>query len=274
MPGLPPPHGCVWGCACCVVYTVLTYNLPIFHISPTTRIPPHPTSCRAEVQRRAAPVILAGDDCILQSETGSGKTLAFLLPLLSLLRYPPHTYPDDLKARAVPPAVPCRVQCMAACLTHQLPLNRLLLDAAAVLAAPPPHCAVRAVRRSAPQGPAALVVVPTRELGVQAVMLVYRLFGGSLTLGIPGQGGNMFDYHGPRGLKVRCGAGRGGAAALLLLLLRVLRSCATGRRRQAFTPFRKLTALRCVGLPDLAPCAGPRPAPRQRGGDRQEGAVP
>lgn len=37
----------------------------------------------------------------------------------------------------------------------------------------------------------------------QVVMLIYRLFGGSVNQGVPGQGGNMFDYHGPRGLKVR-----------------------------------------------------------------------
>lgn len=37
----------------------------------------------------------------------------------------------------------------------------------------------------------------------QCVMLVYRLFGGSVNQGVPGQGGNMFDYAGPRGLKVR-----------------------------------------------------------------------
>ncbi|KAL4447639.1 hypothetical protein ABPG75_004858 [Micractinium tetrahymenae] len=102
-----------------------------------------------EVQKRAAPVILDGDDCIIQSETGSGKTLAFLLPALSRLGYPPSLYPDDLK------------------------------------------------------GPQAVIVVPTRELGVQVVMLIYRLFGGSVNQGVPGQGGNMFGYHGPRGLKVR-----------------------------------------------------------------------
>lgn len=33
-------------------------------------------------------------------------------------------------------------------------------------------------------------------------MLVYRLFGGSVNQGVPGQGGNMFEFHGPRGLKV------------------------------------------------------------------------
>lgn len=35
------------------------------------------------------------------------------------------------------------------------------------------------------------------------MMLIYRLFGGSINQGVPGQGGNMFDYTGPRGLKVR-----------------------------------------------------------------------
>ena len=53
----------------------------------------------AEVQKRTTPVILLeGNDCIVQSETGSGKTLSFLMPLLSLLRYPPQLYTDDLKA--------------------------------------------------------------------------------------------------------------------------------------------------------------------------------
>jgi hypothetical protein len=47
-----------------------------------------------------------------------------------------------------------------------------------------------------------VVVVPTRELGVQLVMLIYKLFGGSVNAGIPGAGGNIFNYSGPRGLKV------------------------------------------------------------------------
>jgi hypothetical protein len=54
------------------------------------------------------------------------------------------------------------------------------------------------------QGPGALIIVPTRELGVQAVMLVYKLFGGSVNPGVnPGERANMFRYHGPRGLKVK-----------------------------------------------------------------------
>ena len=55
------------------------------------------------------------------------------------------------------------------------------------------------------QGPHAVIVVPTRELGVQVVMLIFRLFGGSLSLGLPGAGANMFTYLGPRGITVRGG---------------------------------------------------------------------
>jgi hypothetical protein len=55
------------------------------------------------------------------------------------------------------------------------------------------------------QGPQCVVLVPTRELGVQIALLVYRLFGGNPTAvtGIPGQPGNMFRYTGPRGLQAR-----------------------------------------------------------------------
>ena len=59
-----------------------------------------------------------------------------------------------------------------------------------------------------PQGPQAVIVVPTRELGVQVVMLIFRLFGGSVNQGLPGAGANMFTYLGPRGLTVRGGGGR------------------------------------------------------------------
>lgn len=47
-----------------------------------------------------------------------------------------------------------------------------------------------------------MIVVPTRELGVQIVMLIYKLFGGSVNPGIPGDNANMFTYNGPRGIKV------------------------------------------------------------------------
>jgi superfamily II DNA/RNA helicase len=53
-------------------------------------------------------------------------------------------------------------------------------------------------------GPQLLIVVPTRELGVQVAMLVFRLFGGSVNPGLaPGERSNMFRFAGPRGLRVR-----------------------------------------------------------------------
>ena len=48
-----------------------------------------------------------------------------------------------------------------------------------------------------------LVVVPTRELVVQTTMLAYRLTGGSISRGVPGDRGNMFNYSGPQGLIVK-----------------------------------------------------------------------
>lgn len=53
------------------------------------------------------------------------------------------------------------------------------------------------------KGPQLVIVVPHRELGVQICMLAYRLFGGSVNAGIPGESANMFTYTGPRGIRVR-----------------------------------------------------------------------
>ena len=52
------------------------------------------------------------------------------------------------------------------------------------------------------QGPQLVVIVPQRELGVQICLLIYKLFGGSLSSRLPGDQANMFTYTGPRGLKV------------------------------------------------------------------------
>lgn len=51
------------------------------------------------------------------------------------------------------------------------------------------------------QGPQLVIMVPTRELGVQIVMLIYKLFGGAVNSQVPGDAANMFTYTGPRGLK-------------------------------------------------------------------------
>ena len=48
-----------------------------------------------------------------------------------------------------------------------------------------------------------LIVVPTRELVVQTTMLAYKLTGGSISRGVPGDRGNMFNYAGPQGITVK-----------------------------------------------------------------------
>ena len=52
------------------------------------------------------------------------------------------------------------------------------------------------------KGPQAVIVVPHRELGVQICMLIYRLLGGSVNKGIPGERATLFSYFGPRGVQV------------------------------------------------------------------------
>lgn len=47
-----------------------------------------------------------------------------------------------------------------------------------------------------------LIIVPSRELTIQTVMLAYRLFGGNVNVGVPGAIDNMFNYKGPQGIKV------------------------------------------------------------------------
>ncbi len=56
------------------------------------------------------------------------------------------------------------------------------------------------MQRAVPQ---VLVVVPTRELGIQHVMLAWRLLGGNTSARMPGDRANMFAYRGPQGVLVR-----------------------------------------------------------------------
>ncbi|KXZ43486.1 hypothetical protein GPECTOR_89g506 [Gonium pectorale] len=53
------------------------------------------------------------------------------------------------------------------------------------------------------QGPQALILVPSMELGVQAALAAFRLLGGNISAGRPGDEANMFTYFGPKGIKVR-----------------------------------------------------------------------
>lgn len=59
------------------------------------------------------------------------------------------------------------------------------------------------------EGPQLLLLVPSFELGVQACMLLYKLWGGNISSRTPGDPANMFSYTGPPGIKV------GGTQALV-----------------------------------------------------------
>ena len=52
------------------------------------------------------------------------------------------------------------------------------------------------------KGPQLLVLVPTFELGTQVALLVYKLYGGNISTRRPGDPANLFNYMGPRGIKV------------------------------------------------------------------------
>jgi len=56
------------------------------------------------------------------------------------------------------------------------------------------------------KNPLALIVVPTRELGVQTALLLYELVGGSTKKTATEMAGlkNMFKYKGPKGVKIGC----------------------------------------------------------------------
>jgi hypothetical protein len=116
-------------------------------------------------------------DAVIVSPTGSGKTLAYLLPML-------RRFSDDLL---------------------QEDLTRYLTSSGLVgRTSRPPDEVPR---------PVLMVVVPSRELGVQVSLLAYRLLGGSPSNPTlqpfahasryePGNGANMFTYTGPRRVRV------------------------------------------------------------------------
>lgn len=72
----------------------------------------------ADIQRRCCAALQGGGhDVVIRSETGSGKTLAFVMPLLSLLDYPPALFPEDLKVipTLLSPCEGMRLRCCISC---------------------------------------------------------------------------------------------------------------------------------------------------------------
>ena len=138
----------------------------------------------AQVQRNSLESIMSLKDTVIRSPTGSGKTLAYLMPMLSLLS-------DDL----LDDDIMLHLTRFGSKQTTRSTAVSKLVDG-----------------ELAPT-PLAVIVVPTRELGVQVSTLCYMLLGGSRnnpkisperipTQHQPGSRTNMFTYKGPRRVKV------------------------------------------------------------------------
>jgi superfamily II DNA/RNA helicase len=144
---------------------------------------------------------------VISGSTGSGKTLAFLVPLLSTLS-------DSLFARQ-------RIRVGAE--ENVGDITGDLLERVSVVTSPVVRTnSRRPVRLGAiatgaslaslgksgkdVKSPLALIVVPTRELGVQTALLLYELIGGNVkkeAAEIRGKA-NMFKYKGPKGIRIGC----------------------------------------------------------------------
>ncbi|TVQ36485.1 MAG: DEAD/DEAH box helicase [Spirochaetaceae bacterium] len=106
-----------------------------------------------EIQVRAIPVLLAGDDLLGTAQTGGGKTAAFVLPMLqslSVARQLERTFDE-------PPAAPAR----------GARSRRNRRDNAGTRTAHPERLAGLPRRAAEAARPTALILAPTRELAMQ-----------------------------------------------------------------------------------------------------------
>ena len=137
-----------------------------------------------QVQQNALKAVMNLEDTVIRSPTGSGKTLAYLMPLLSLIS--DELLDDDI----------------------MLHLSRFESKQSGRS-----QRVSKLVDRELAPTPLAVIVVPTRELGVQVSTLCHMLVGGSrnnpkfmperiLQGNTPGSKTNMCSYKGPRRVKV------------------------------------------------------------------------
>ena len=143
---------------------------------------------------------------IVSGSTGSGKTLAYLVPLLSTLS-------ESLFERQ---RIRVKAESDVTDAADDL-LSRVAIQTSPEVRGKPGQHQInadKAKRVTMSMGksgrditsPLALIVVPTRELGVQTAMLLYELVGGSTKRTATEFSGkrNMFKYKGPRGVKIGC----------------------------------------------------------------------
>eukprot|EP00550_Attheya_septentrionalis_P006500 CAMPEP_0198286092 /NCGR_PEP_ID=MMETSP1449-20131203/5246_1 /TAXON_ID=420275 /ORGANISM="Attheya septentrionalis, Strain CCMP2084" /LENGTH=773 /DNA_ID=CAMNT_0043983723 /DNA_START=295 /DNA_END=2619 /DNA_ORIENTATION=- len=150
---------------------------------------------------------------VISGSTGSGKTLAYLVPLLSTLS-------ETLFVRQK-----IRVQAEEDVGDKiENVLERIMVTTSPTLRRPgntqvgggsgrtgsaiTTGAALSTLGKSGTdvKSPVALIVVPTRELGVQTALLLFELVGGSTKRTAQESSGmkNMFKYKGPKGIKIGC----------------------------------------------------------------------
>jgi len=147
---------------------------------------------------------------VISGSTGSGKTLAYLIPTLSTLSQTLFTRQririkaeedvgdrmGDLLDRVVAQASPS----MRGQGKEQIGGKGGKTVATGA--------ALSSLGRSGTdvKSPVALIVVPTRELGVQIALLLYQLVGGNIKKKATEKAGkmSMFRYQGPKGVKIGC----------------------------------------------------------------------
>lgn len=144
---------------------------------------------------------------VVSGTTGSGKTLSYAVPLLSTLS-------DSLFLRqrlrisdeeAVGDTAGDLVDRISVVTSPRLTTSsRKPVQKGAIATG----ASIATLGRSGTdvKSPLALVVVPTRELGVQTAMLLYQLVGGSIKDSPTARSGkaNMFKYKGPKGIRIGC----------------------------------------------------------------------
>ena len=150
---------------------------------------------------------------VVSGSTGSGKTLAFLVPLLSTLsdslfarqriRIGAEESVGDFSGDLVE-----RISVVTSPVVQSNAKRPLRAGTIAIGASNPNPTLGKSGAKAVKdvKSPLALVVVPTRELGIQTAMLLYELVGGSIKKD-PNEirnKANMFKYKGPKGIRVGC----------------------------------------------------------------------
>eukprot|EP00531_Pseudo-nitzschia_arenysensis_P009491 CAMPEP_0116131184 /NCGR_PEP_ID=MMETSP0329-20121206/8871_1 /TAXON_ID=697910 /ORGANISM="Pseudo-nitzschia arenysensis, Strain B593" /LENGTH=763 /DNA_ID=CAMNT_0003625599 /DNA_START=137 /DNA_END=2428 /DNA_ORIENTATION=- len=150
---------------------------------------------------------------VVSGSTGSGKTLAFLVPLLSTLsdslfarqriRIGAEESVGDFSGDLVE-----RISVVTSPVVQSNAKRPLRAGTIAIGASNPNPTLGKSGAKAVKdvKSPLALVVVPTRELGIQTAMLLYELVGGSIKKDPTEirKKANMFKYKGPKGIRVGC----------------------------------------------------------------------